>query len=110
MTDQFKDQVAIVTGAASGLGRAIARKLHDDGGRVVLLDLNHAAVSKVAEEIGAGAYSFAIDLTNQSQVAKVIGEVGDHFGRIDILVNSAGVTGKTNIKSHEVETDNLRFV
>src|SRR5215471_2197406 len=110
MNDQFNDQVAIVTGAASGLGKAIVQKLHDEGAQVALLDLNDAAVRLTAKEIGAGAHPFAIDLTNEALVDKVIGEIGERFKRIDVLVNSAGVTGKTNIKSHEIETSDLRFV
>lgn len=98
----FSDQVAIVTGAASGLGLAIATKLQSEGAEVVALDLNEASVP--------GAVSFAIDLTKEDQVANVVNQIGERFGRIDILVNSAGVTGATNIKSHEVDTQNLRFV
>jgi len=96
----FSEQVAIVTGAASGLGLAIAKKLHAEGAEVVALDLNEASLP----------ISFAVDLTKEDQVANVVNQIAEKFGRIDILVNSAGVTGATNIKSHEVETDNLRFV
>ena len=96
----FNEQVAIVTGAASGLGLAIAKKLQAEGAQVVALDLNEASLP----------ISFAVDLTKEDQVANVVNQIAEKFGRIDILVNSAGVTGATNIKSHEVETDNLRFV
>ena len=96
----FSEQVAIVTGAASGLGLAIAKKLHAEGAQVVALDLNEASLP----------LSFAIDLTKEDQVANVVNQIAERFGRIDILVNSAGVTGATNIKSHEVDTQNLRFV
>ena len=99
----FSEQVAIVTGAASGLGLAIAKKLHAEGAQVVALDLNEA-------RLGPRAVSFAIDLTKEDQVANVVNQIAERFGRIDILVNSAGVTGATNIKSHEVDTQNLRFV
>ena len=98
--DGFDGQVAIVTGAASGLGLAIARKLLAEGAQVVALDLNEGSVP----------VSFAIDLTKEEQVASVVNQIAERFGRIDILVNSAGVTGATNIKSHEVDTQNLRFV
>ena len=101
--DGFGEQVAIVTGAASGLGLAIAKKLQAEGARVVALDLNEA-------RLGPGAISFAIDLTKEEQVANVVNQIAERFGRIDILVNSAGVTGATNIKSHEVDVANLRFV
>jgi NAD(P)-dependent dehydrogenase (short-subunit alcohol dehydrogenase family) len=110
MANQFEGQVAVVTGAASGLGLAVASKLAAEGARVALLDLNDGALQKAAGEVGANAISFPIDLTNEDQVASVISEVAKGFGRIDVLVNCAGVTGKTNIKSHDVETGDLRFV
>ena len=99
---RFDGQVAIVTGAASGLGLAIATKLQAEGAKVVALDLNEANFGD--------AVSFAIDLTNEEEVTNVVNQIAERFGRIDILVNSAGVTGATNIKSHEVDTQNLRFV
>ena len=106
----FNGQVAIVTGAASGLGLAIAKKLHAEGAAVALLDLNDAALQTAAKEVGSNAVSFAIDLTKQEQVESVVRQIAERFGRIDVLVNSAGVTGATNIKSHEVDPANLRFV
>ncbi|HMX28794.1 MAG TPA: SDR family NAD(P)-dependent oxidoreductase, partial [Blastocatellia bacterium] len=56
------------------------------------------------------AKAFQLDVTDEAQVAKVIKKIAKEFGRIDILVNSAGVTGKTGIKTHEVELDNFKFV
>jgi 2-dehydro-3-deoxy-L-rhamnonate dehydrogenase (NAD+) len=110
MTTSFAGQVAVVTGAASGLGLAIARKLEGDGAQVALLDLNESALKQAASEIGANATPFPLDLTDEVQVNGVINQIGERFGRIDVLVNSAGVTGKTNIKSEDVETADLRFV
>src|SRR5215813_12145135 len=110
MTTSFSGQVAIVTGAASGLGLAIAKKLTAEGAQVALLDLNEAALKNVASEIGSNAIPVAVDLTNETQVGNVINQLGERFGRIDVLVNSAGVTGKTNVKSQEVDTSDLRFV
>jgi len=110
MTDHFKDQVAVVTGAASGLGLAIAGKLSDAGATVALLDLNREALDAAAASIGSRAVPLTVDLTDAEQVQQTIGDLAERFGRIDILVNSAGVTGKTNLKSHEVELSDLRFV
>jgi 2-dehydro-3-deoxy-L-rhamnonate dehydrogenase (NAD+) len=106
----FKDQLAIVTGAASGLGLAIATKLHSEGCSVALLDLNREQLDAIVDRLGPTSTAFPLDLTQESQVRNVVDQIAERFGRIDILVNSAGVTGDTNIKSHEVETENLRFV
>jgi 3-oxoacyl-[acyl-carrier protein] reductase len=108
MTDQFEGQVAVVTGAASGLGLAIARKLQSLGAQVALLDLNETALATITRELSARA--FPLDLADENAVRSTINRIGEQYGEIDILVNSAGVTGATNIKSHEVDTANLRFV
>jgi len=110
MENIFTGQVAIITGSAGGLGRAIATKLHAEGVRAAMLDLNDAPLRKAASEVGENAFAFPVDVTNEAQVNAVIEQVAKQFGRIDILVNSAGITGKTNIKSHEVETKDLRTV
>ena len=104
MTTEFTGQVAVVTGAASGLGLAIARRLHDRGARVALLDLHQAPA------IGDKAFAYTVDLISETNVANVINQIGETLGRIDILVNSAGITGQTNIKTHEVMSDDLRRV
>jgi len=110
MTNDFKEQVAIITGAASGLGFAIARKLHSEGCHVALLDMNRPQLDAAILQLGSGTTGYHLDLTNEELVRRFVDKIAEIFGRIDILVNSAGVTGATNIKSHEVETDNLRFV
>jgi len=110
MSHEFAGQTAVITGAASGLGQAIAKKLHAEGARVAMLDLNEAALQSAAKEVGENAGAFAVDITNETQVGSLIERIGNQFGRIDLLVNSAGVTGKTNIKSHEVDVADVRFV
>jgi len=110
MDNEFAGQIAIVTGAASGLGLAISKKLHASGAQIAMLDLNEAALQPVLKELGKNAFAFPIDLTREGDVLELIERIGSQFGKINVLVNSAGITGKTNIKSHEVETENLRFV
>jgi len=110
MDNEFAGQIAIVTGAASGLGLAITKKLHASGAKVAMLDLNEVALQPVLKELGKNAFAFPLDLTREGDVTELIERIGNQFGKINVLVNSAGITGKTNIKSHEVETENLRLV
>jgi 3-oxoacyl-[acyl-carrier protein] reductase len=105
MSEQFKHQIAIITGGASGIGLAITKKLTTEGARVAVLDLKPASANT-----GENSFDFACDVTKEDQVRTAIGKIADQFGRIDILINSAGVTGKTNIKSHEVDLADFRFV
>ena len=110
MSNQFTDQVAIITGAAAGLGFAIAERLASEGAKVALLDLQKGPLQKAVKQIGAQAKAYALDVTNEKQVTKTINQIAKQFGRVDILVNSAGVTGKTGIKTHEVGFDDFKFV
>jgi 2-dehydro-3-deoxy-L-rhamnonate dehydrogenase (NAD+) len=110
MSEHFKGQVAIITGAASGLGLAIAKRLHAVGVRVAMFDLNQGALQAASQEVGENAAVFPADITDEAQVSRCVTQIGQRFGRIDILVNSAGVTGRTNVKSHEVELADFRWV
>jgi 3-oxoacyl-[acyl-carrier protein] reductase len=106
----FKEQVAVITGAASGIGLAVAKQLLAHGTYVVLLDINKEALEKEFGNIPQQAILFGIDITDQAEVEKAINTGAAQWGRIDILVNCAGITGVTNIKSHEVTTENLQRV
>ncbi|MBS1575499.1 MAG: SDR family oxidoreductase [Bacteroidetes bacterium] len=106
----FQNAVAIITGAASGLGWAIAKKLSGQNARVALLDKNTGELIKRKEQLDGENEIYTIDITSEEAIQRVIPEIVDRFGTIDILINSAGITGKTNIKSHDTETANLRQV
>jgi 2-dehydro-3-deoxy-L-rhamnonate dehydrogenase (NAD+) len=110
MNNEFHDQVAIITGGANGIGFAIAQRLAEQNARVVLLDAQKAAVTKAAKQIGALGTAVQLDVTDEAQVNAAIAKIARKFGRIDILINSAGTTGKTNVKTHEVDFDNFKFV
>lgn len=104
----FDGQTAVITGAASGLGLEIARSLATQNVSVVLLDKNEDSLNKVKEQLKCE--SFAVDITIENEVQEVIKKIGAQLGRIDILINSAGITGLTNLKSHETDTENVRQV
>lgn len=87
-------KVAIVSGAASGLGKAIALKLAESGCSVGIADLNYEGAVKVAEEIekmGSKALAFKVDTTKADQVSNLVDETVKEFGRLDIMVNNAGI-------------------
>jgi 2-dehydro-3-deoxy-L-rhamnonate dehydrogenase (NAD+) len=110
MYKDFENSVAIITGAASGLGLAIAKKLSQLKVRLVLFDSNKASLLKIRPGFQEEVKLYTVDVTSEDEVKKTIDEVANEFGSIDILINCAGITGKTNIKSHEVEYADLKSV
>jgi 3-oxoacyl-[acyl-carrier protein] reductase len=91
---------ALVTGAASGMGRATAHLFADEGALVAVTDLDKAAVDRVVKEIGeAGgkAQGWVLDVGSDSSVAEVVPEIAAAFGRLDIVVNNAGIARFTAI-------------
>ena len=106
----FKDHIAIITGASSGLGKAIAKKLAERGVKLALFDLQLMDLVILKGQLKTECEVYELDVTDEEKVQHTIDQVAQRFGRIDILVNSAGITGQTNIKSHEVASGNLRAV
>jgi D-sorbitol dehydrogenase (acceptor) len=91
MTGKLDGKVAIVTGAGSGMGRAIAHRYAAEGANVIVADLNADAARSVADEIGESAIPVPVDVRNQSQVQAMVDAAVSAFGGLDILVNNAGV-------------------
>ena len=88
MSGSLEGKVAVVTGAAQGIGNAIARGLAAEGARIVVADLNRA--EQAAEEFEDGV-GLAVDVADEAQVERMAREVVERCGRIDILVNNAGL-------------------
>jgi len=91
---RFKGRIAIVTGAASGIGKEIAIRFAAEGGSPVIADLNLDAARKTAEAIKAkhgDAFAVAMNVTDEAQVEKGVAEVIATYGKIDILVSNAGI-------------------
>jgi 3-hydroxybutyrate dehydrogenase len=89
----MKGKVALVTGAASGIGHEIAKRYVEAGGRVVIADLNADGATKAAKELGdtKTAIGIAMDVTKEDQVNAGVEQTVKTFGRVDILVSNAGI-------------------
>ncbi|MBV1854997.1 3-oxoacyl-ACP reductase FabG [Catellatospora tritici] len=92
MNARFSGRVAVVTGAAQGIGAATARRLAAEGAKVAVVDLSGERAEATAAEIGAGAIGVACDVTDEAAVRAMTERVVETFGRLDILVNNAGIT------------------
>ena len=98
MSNRLQDRVAVITGAASGIGAACARRFATEGARLVASDISEAACASLAEELAkAGADVMVVtgDVTSQADTEAIAEAARESFGRIDVLVNSAGITTRT---------------
>ena len=96
MSAPLDGQVALVTGGASGIGRATVLRLAEAGARVAVADLaadGTAETAKAVEQLGGVAQPFVVDLADRAATQRLVHDVLDAFGRIDILVNCAGISG-----------------
>lgn len=106
--NRFEKQVAIITGAASGLGKAIAERIAFEGGTVAFFDVNAQQLEETANNFKKQGYNISshiTDISSEEMVRNSIQEVEAIHGRIDIMVNSAGIVGptNTNITDYPVE-------
>jgi len=93
---KLKDKVSLITGAGSGIGRAIATLFAREGARVIANDLNEKAARETVEALGAagsGARAIRADVADSAQVKAMFAEVEREFGSLDVLVNNAGIAG-----------------
>lgn len=88
---EFQDKVALITGGASGLGAACAKAFVAAGAKVVITDRNDRAGEALAAELGEAAQFMVQDVTDEARWAEIVAAVGDRHGRLDVLVNSAGI-------------------
>lgn len=110
---RYEGQVAAITGGAQGIGFGIAQRLGREGATVILLDMNGDALDSAREALekeSIKAATFQLNVTDAAQVTKVFEEIVAQHKQLDVLVQSAGVTGKTGIKTEEVDPKNFQFV
>ena len=91
MTHRLQDRVALITGGASGMGASHARAFVAEGARVVIADVDMRGADELATELGERATAFELDVTDAEQWAAAVAFAEAHFGRLDVLVNNAGI-------------------
>ena len=95
LSRSVKGLTVLVTGAASGMGRATAHVFAAEGANVAVTDLSAEATQAVADEItakGGSAKAWVLDVANPQEIIKVVGDVAEHFGALDIVINNAGIS------------------
>jgi 2-dehydro-3-deoxy-L-rhamnonate dehydrogenase (NAD+) len=92
---RFEGKTAIVTGAARGIGRAIAARLAADGARVMIADIDESVAAETAREFGDRAAAQALDVTDPASWETAVARARDEWGGLDILVNNAGIAGRS---------------
>nr|WP_314434112.1 SDR family oxidoreductase [uncultured Brevundimonas sp.] len=105
----FQGRVAIVTGAARGMGEAVSRRLVAEGAKVCLVDRDPEALHRVADSLGERAHAIVADVTDPKQIEAFVAGTVERWGRIDMLHNNAGVTGRSGPALNST-LDDLDFV
>ena len=103
---RLKHKISIITGAAQGIGLATALKFAQEGATVIVCDVKQSGVDEAVRQcqaLGAQAIGYVMDVTQRSMVDAVVGKVKDQFGRIDVLVNNAGITQDARLQKMTLE-------
>lgn len=107
MDQRFTSKTAIISGGASGIGQAIARRISSEGGQVAVFDLDPQGLKNARQE---GMAAFSVDVSSEESVKEGIAQVIELFGRVDILVNSAGIVGPTSTRIVEYQSEDFQRV
>jgi 3-oxoacyl-[acyl-carrier protein] reductase len=107
--NRLEGKVALVTGGGSGFGRSIVETFAREGAKVAVVDINEDAAGKVAEPLGEQAFSLAADVSNAADVNSAVERTLSHFGRLDIVVNNAGISHRNRpmLEVDEAEFDRI---
>jgi NAD(P)-dependent dehydrogenase (short-subunit alcohol dehydrogenase family) len=110
--NRMEGKVVVITGAAKGIGRTTCEVLAREGALVAATDVDMESLEETVagiEGVLGAAHAWELDVTDEGAVERVMAEVHDHFGRIDVLVNNAGIAG-TNDPTHQITAEQWRRV
>lgn len=93
MNIDFENKVVIITGAANGIGKAAALQFSQEGAKLVIADINFEAATEVANQIGDRAIAVKVDVAEEASCQALIEKTIEHFGRLDVIFNNAGIAG-----------------
>jgi short-subunit dehydrogenase len=105
---KFKDKIIWITGAASGIGEALAYQSVEYGGKLVLSDIDEPGLSRVVatcESSGASVLNLPLDLSSAESIEKAVGKAMGHFGRVDVLINNGGISQRSLTWETTLEVD-----
>ncbi len=106
MTQRFENQVAVITGGADGLGKAIGARLASEGGTIAIFDINEAKLAQTTQALTAQGYTASqhvVDVTDETSVITGFEAVVEAHHRVDIMVNCAGIVGPSALKASELD-------
>jgi len=109
LTFDFTGRAALITGGASGVGLGVARLLRATGADVAVLDVDDGRVTAAAREIGEGVLGLRADVRRSADVDAAVAETLERFGRLDVLVNAAGIAGGS-LRTLDVDDDEWNLV
>jgi 3-oxoacyl-[acyl-carrier protein] reductase len=89
---RLKDKVCLITGGAAGIGKATAEKFVREGAKVIICDLDADVGQAVADQLGNGTLFYKVNVTDRAEVQSWVDDVVEKFGRVDVLINNAGIT------------------
>lgn len=110
---RYKNKIAVITGGADGIGKAIAFRLGLEGARLAIFDINQERLQKTVTEFqekGIEAKAYLTEISNEAQVAEAVSTVENDYQQIDILVHAAGIVGPTSTKITEYSTDDFENI
>ncbi|MFD2571751.1 SDR family NAD(P)-dependent oxidoreductase [Spirosoma soli] len=110
MVNRFANQIALVAGGAEGIGKGIAQRIASEGATVVLFDINESLLERTIAEFSGQGYFVAghvVNIAQEDAVKNAVQAIEDRYGRLDIMVNSAGIVGPTSTKITEYSVEDF---